>query len=122
MVMKLQKYSLEVIYKRGKDMHLADALSRGYISHQINPEEFIEFEVLAVNPISPSKHTELVDASQNDAILSQLSQVILQGNWPNKFQSAPDWLKPFYPFRDELYVDNHIVMRGTKNHSSRIPP
>ena len=38
----------------------------------------------------------------------------MQGNWPNKFRSAPDWLKPFYPFRDELYVDNHIVMRGTK--------
>ena len=32
MLLKLQKYSLEVIYKRGKDMHLADALSHGYIS------------------------------------------------------------------------------------------
>ena len=81
-------------------MHLADALSRGYISGQIDPEELIEFEVMAVNPISPSKHTELVDASQNDAILSQLSQVIMQGNWPNKFKSAPNWQKPFYPFRD----------------------
>ena len=37
MLLKLQKYSLEVIYKRGKDMHLADALSRGYISGQSQP-------------------------------------------------------------------------------------
>ena len=42
MLLKLEKYSLEVIYKRGKDMHLADALSRGYISGQIDPEELIE--------------------------------------------------------------------------------
>ena len=114
MLMKLQKYNLEVVYKRGKDMHIADALSRIYITGYENPNESIRYEVLTVNPVSPTKFTELVNASQHDAILSQLVQVIAQGNWPVKFQSCPEWLKPFYPFRDELFVDNHVVMRGTK--------
>ena len=112
--MKLQKYKIEVIYKRGKDMHLADALSRVHIPGQNNPDESIQYEVLTVNPISPSNYTELVDELQNDAILSQLVQVITQENWPAKFQNCPEWLKPFFSFRDELYVDNHVVMRGTK--------
>ena len=113
-LMKLQKYNLEVIYKRSKNMHLADALSRVHIPGQNDPDESIQYEVLTVNPISPSKYTEFVDESQNYAILSQLVQVIAQGNWPAKFQSCPEWLKPFFPFRNEIYVDNHVVMRGTK--------
>ena len=111
MLMKLQKYNLEVIYKRGKDMHLTDALSRVHIPGQNHPDESIQYEVLTVNPISPTKYT---DKSQNDTILSQFVQVIAQVNWPAKFQSCPEWLKPFFPFRDELYVDTHVVMRGTK--------
>ena len=37
MLMKLQKYNLQVIYKCGKDMHLDDALSRVYIPGQKRP-------------------------------------------------------------------------------------
>ena len=113
MLMKLQKYNLEVIYKRGKEMHLADALSRVHIPGQNDPDESIQYEVLTVNLIFPSKYTELVDKSQNDAILSQLVQVGTkqdpsnQGNWPVKFQCCSEWLKPFFPFRDELYMDNN---------------
>ena len=31
MLLRLQKYSLQVKYKKGKDMHLADTLSRAYL-------------------------------------------------------------------------------------------
>ena len=93
-------------------MQIADALSRVHISGQNNPDESIQYEVLTVNPISPSKYTELVDESQNDAILSQLVQVIAQENWPAKFQSCPEWLKQFFSFCDELYVDNHVVKKS----------
>ena len=37
----------------------------------------------------------------------------MQSIWPNQFQSARDWMKLYYPYRDELYVDNYKVMRGT---------
>ena len=65
-------------------------------------------------PTSPQKTEELVTATASDETLSKLSQIITQGNWPTKFQSAPSWLQPFYPFRDELAVDDGIVMRNTK--------
>ena len=43
--MKLKKYNLEVIYKRDKDVHLADALSSVRIPGQNDPDEFIQYEV-----------------------------------------------------------------------------
>ena len=43
MLMKLQKYNLEVIYKRGKDMHLANALSPVHIPGQNNSDESIQY-------------------------------------------------------------------------------
>ena len=88
MLMKLQKYNLEVIYMRGKDMHLPDVLSRVHIPAQNNPDESIQYEVLTVNPISLSKYTELVDESQNDAILSQLVQVSLKETGQQNFKVA----------------------------------
>ena len=65
-------------------------------------------------PISSQKTEELVSATSSDETLSKLSYIIVYGNWPAKFQSAPSWLQPCYPFLDKLIVDNGIVMRGTK--------
>ena len=55
-----------------------------------DPDESIQYEVLTVNPIPPSKYTELDDKSQNDAILSQLVQVIAQKTDQQNFKVAPN--------------------------------
>ena len=39
MMMQLQAYDIKVIYKKGKEMHVADALSRAY-SEEIVEEQF----------------------------------------------------------------------------------
>ena len=33
MILKLQQYNISLVYKRGKDHHIADALSRAYQDH-----------------------------------------------------------------------------------------
>ena len=46
MLLKLQKYNLTVKYTRGKDMHIADALSRAYLNDtEENDSEEIELAV-----------------------------------------------------------------------------
>ena len=113
MLLKLQKYELEVTYKRGQDMYIVDA-DTVQSPFDDDPEEEIHYEVLSINPISPSKYTQLVEATGSDVILSQLAHVVNNGNWPERFQGCPEWMKPFFAFRDELSVDNGIVLRGTK--------
>ena len=55
-----------------------------------------------------------MSATSFDETLSKLSSVIVHENWPAQFQSVPSWLQACYPFRDELIVDDGIVMRVTK--------
>lgn len=45
MLMRLQKYSLQVTYKPGKDMHIADALSRASLRHHTQDRQEEELDV-----------------------------------------------------------------------------
>ena len=38
--MRLQKYNLQVMYKKGKELNIADTLSRAYLP-EVNASEFI---------------------------------------------------------------------------------
>lgn len=48
MMMRLQKYTFEVTYERGKNMHLADTLSRAYLPTEDNPQDH-EFEYISAS-------------------------------------------------------------------------
>ena len=100
MLLKLQKYSLVIVFKKGSKMYLADTFSRAYLKNGPSKQERIQYEVMNVDiPTYPQKTEELVTATTADETLSKLSQIITQGNWPTQFQSAPSWIQPFYPFR-----------------------
>ena len=66
--MKLQRYNLKVVYKKGKEMYIADALSCAYTN------ERFEFEVMTVesttSALSPPRYDELVNATAADDDLS----------------------------------------------------
>ena len=44
---------------------------------------------------------------------NELAKVIRQG-WPDLKQNIPLFIQAFWPFRDELVVDNSIIFKGTK--------
>jgi len=43
MLLRLQKYDIELIYKRGEEVHIANALSRAYSKIPLNVDEKTEF-------------------------------------------------------------------------------
>ena len=118
MLLKLQKYNLKVVYKKGKEMYIADALSRAYTNSDPDPNEQFEFEVMTVesttSALSPPRYDELVNTTAADDDLSKLTSIINQGSWPSKYNAAPSWLQPYYSFRDELAVEDGVVFRGAK--------
>ena len=65
-MMKLQRYDLEVIYKKGTELYIADTLSRAYLNEAPRDEEE-EYEVLLVISIVPVKMEQLKKQSKGSA-------------------------------------------------------
>ena len=130
MLLRLQKYALKVQYCPGKEMYVADMLSRAYLHEepstsntdyqlfQLSQEAQVYKEI---EEIDPAKHVRLSvqglanlrEATSQDDTLTELTKVIRQG-WPDLKQKVPSSIRAFWPFRDELVVDNRIIFKGTK--------
>ena len=79
MLMRLQKYSLEVKYKPGKEMHIADSLSRVFLKehHEKLLDEELEINFVTHQlPVSEEKLKEFKEATKEDAELSLVANVI----------------------------------------------
>ena len=117
MRLALQKYNLEVQYKKGSLMHIADALSRAYLMttdgaqtdcceiralEMVNHEEYIRVE--------PAKRDVFRQRVAEDADIQELIHVIKQG-WPDK-KKCPPAVQPYYDERGELVESQGLVFRG----------
>ena len=48
MLLRLQKYDLEVVYKRGVEMYMADTLSRAYLKNKTTQKHEVQ-DVMNIN-------------------------------------------------------------------------
>lgn len=112
MMLQLQKYNIDLVYKKGKHMYLADTLSRAPRASTLqHVNELNDFEVMSVSRVSSSRLDELKRHTAEDGLLQTLSSVIKHG-WPVKQYNAPPSISSFFPFRDELTIEEGIVMKG----------
>ncbi|XP_044748562.1 uncharacterized protein K02A2.6-like [Coccinella septempunctata] len=117
MVLQLQKFDFELIYKPGKDLFLSDALSRAYIKNNENSiplDDGLEVCVIENNSkFSDEKFRELLKLSNEDSEMCLLSKYIKNG-WPNTIKKVPDLLRDYYRFRNEIVVSNGLLFKGNK--------
>lgn len=113
MMLRLQCFDITLVYKKGKHMYLADTLSRAPNTKVPPDAESDTFEVMSVSYISTARLEELQKETAEDKVLQTLSTVIQQG-WQNKKHTLSPDLHPYFPYRDELVVENGIVMKGHK--------
>lgn len=114
MLLQLQCYDISLVYKKGKDMYLADTLSRAPNTQVYqSPAENDAFEVMSVSYISTARLEGLRKHTAEDEVLQILSRVIHRG-WPTKKSQLQPTLRLFFPYRDELTVEDGIIMKGHK--------
>ena len=114
MLLRLQKYSLKLSYKKGSEMYLADTLSRAYLpevhvcdfTHRL--EEVDHTSLLA---IPPNRLQKVRQASADDVVLSELRSTIHRG-WPEKRSEVSESVLAYYDIRDELVVQDSLVFKG----------
>ena len=114
MLLRLQKYSLNVRYKRGKEMHLADTLSRAYLPGEVSVAEVEELECISHTQslaLAPDDLQRIQHTASQDGALQELRRVILQG-WPEHKAEVPDAARPYFDFRHQMTVQDQLIFKG----------
>ena len=114
MLLRLQKYNLQVKYKKGKEMLLADTLSRAYLP-EVNATEFTR-EVEDIDhhvwlPVTEDSWQQLRNAAADNPVQQKLPDIIRIG-WPENRALVSECVRPYFDVRDELTIQNELVFQG----------
>ena len=63
--------------------------------------------------ISPARMAELQKHTLADPVMQKVTHFISNG-WPAKFKSVPPEAQPYFPIRDELIVDDGVILKGLR--------
>ena len=121
MMLRLQRYNLDVHYHPGSQMFVADHLSRAYLRETSPDEE--EFQVFALevermNPfdtlkISSEGLSKLQKATEQDHVMQILKNTILMG-WPEQREEVPMQIREYWNYREELTIHNGILFKNQR--------
>ena len=109
--------SFNVHYRKGKDIPLADALSR--VSPTPVEEDGIQLPIVAVNlitsniPVSSTEIELIHEESSKDPTLNLLRHYIHMG-WPIDHRMLRHKLHTFWDYREDLSMENGLITKGTR--------
>ena len=114
MMIRLQKYDLEIRYERGNRMFLADTLSRAYLPSCTQVEaEFEAINMVNYLPKSEARLLQIQRETEKDESLQALKAVIQQG-WPEDKSALPPVVSPYFNMRDEMSVQDGFIFKGER--------
>ena len=130
MLLRLQKYDLNIEYKKGELMYIVDTLSRAFLK----PEQVEQIGAKQKNTLQDHEefclHIATMDPTEDmpvasdclkdirketamDSDLQDLIQVIRHG-WPHKQNAAPMAVRPYFTCQDELSYKDGFVFKGDR--------
>ena len=131
MLLRLQKFDLNVVYKQGITLHIADFLSRASLPVRNNSQcdnDYCVFSMAAeidlynsfeeVNlcenlRLTDQRLTQVREESRCDDTLVILKRVVLNG-WPQSRVDCPVEIRQFWPYRDEIVCQDNVLFKGHK--------
>ena len=110
MLLELQRYDVTIKYRPGKEMQLADALSRcpARASQEIKLDMRVDYI-----PFMKPWIEKLKDSTQRDPILAMVYQLTQQG-WLHQRRHVPCLGRRYWDFRDELSTDDGMLLKGPR--------
>lgn len=116
MIMSVQRYTIQVSYKPGKELLVADTLSRSPLPDLADGLEYQEYDIniLHTLPITEAKLEEFKQSTKADLALTDLIHTV-QNGWPEKKKSnAPIGAQPFWNYHDEVTYHHGILFKGCR--------
>lgn len=122
MYLRLQKYDVNITYKKGEQLFIADTLSRAYSIENddvqndgIGKDEFSihleDINLVAGLPIADERLNDLRRATAADQILQKIRDYVENG-WPTSRQYIPPNVHPYYSFRNELSYQQSLIFKS----------
>ena len=115
-LLRIQKFDYEIVYKKGAEMHVADTLSRAYLpaaEEDMEKATIFDIDQRSYLSISEGKILKIKEASKEDETMNLLKQVIKSG-WPDCKDEVPHNVQCYFPFRDELVIQNGLIFKVEK--------
>ena len=119
MLLKLQPYCLNLVYKPGKLMHIADALSRAAVECDTNDDDMSDDITVHVNLMyenldaTAEKLNRIKTETSKDGSLLSVTNYYHKG-WPDHKKDIKTEARPYWTMRNELHVINNILFRNNK--------
>ena len=117
MLLRLQKYNLEIGFKPSQHMYLADTLSRAPLPHTTSRDELLTIDKEVENiqmvdflPLRKASLHEIPEESLRDSTMEAPQKVIRSG-WPKIKNDLPHDVMPYFNVRDQLSARDGIVFK-----------
>ena len=121
MLLQIQKYDIDLVYRRGTEVVVADTLSRAYPPDSAVETPFTK-ELAAIDAVqeaetrtvaSPVTLQLIRDAAAEDSVYKALTQQIASG-WPADPNTVAEELRQYHTFADELVTCQDFVYKGQR--------
>ena len=107
-------YNFTVCYLPGLKNQLADCLSRvGGLQDSIKLPKLSIYQITSHLNARSDSLQQLYEASQVDHTLAIL-KYIMQKGWPSTIKELPSKIKPYWTFREELTIEDGLILKGTR--------
>ena len=132
MLLRLQRYNLNVTYLPGSQMYIADMLSRAYLQvdrtqckrtpeyqiFQFKQEQQLFEEIASINQVdymrlSEGTHQQIKQCTLADPTLQTLMNTVTTG-WPVSKEDVPSCIREYWNYKEELTVQNGVLYKGMK--------
>jgi hypothetical protein len=121
MLLKVQRYDLEVIYKPGKLLFIADTLSRSSLPcKSIEEIDLTDDDIICQVtlfkdslPISKEKLCLFKSETDKDSTLVKVRHFV-KTNWPINKNTLENCLKPFWNLREDLHVIDSLLYKNDR--------
>ena len=111
MLLRLQKYDFIQSYKLGKEMVIADTLSRACcidtntdcMEEELSCAVHMTVALYSI-PTSDVRLQEVIEATKKDNTMQSLRQIVRSG-WPEKRTQVPKEVQEYWNVRDKITED-----------------
>ena len=116
MLLKVHQYRVQIIYKPGPEVFVADWVSRhNHVEGKDRPIEDMEMRMDTIQNVTETPEcvsmAEIQQASTQDDHLQHLKSFIIAG-WPNSKDELHADLKLYWSYSDRLAVIDGILLKG----------